>query len=113
MQLENKLVSVDNLLEPAKEAVAMEGNTFYSILHGIIWKFAAEKFLLSGSEMNKEILVSKLKGIGVNDIVIKELNILLQEYETGMFTNANTGSNKAELLNRTKHLLDALNTILS
>ncbi len=102
--------SIDNLLEPAYAAVSAEGNQFYSVLHGIIWKFAAEQFNLSGSEMNKQMLADKMNEANVVADISLNLFHVLADCEAGMFTNASLLNDKQSMLEETKEILEKVRT---
>ncbi|MDZ4808281.1 MAG: BatD family protein [Bacteroidota bacterium] len=102
--------SIDNLLDPAYTAVSTEGNQFYSVLHGIIWKYAAEQFNLSGSEMSKQRLSVKMKEANIDSHIAGNLFQLLEECETGMFTNASLLNDKQSMLEETKETLEKVRT---
>ena len=107
-QQEQVLPSVENLLEPAYEMVSDEGNRFHSILHGIIWKFAAEQFLLSGSEMSKQILSARMSEVHINGNIIERLFKIIEQCETGMFTNASLTDDKKSILVQAKEVLESI-----
>lgn len=104
--------SVDELLAPAQAAVAMEGNGFYGSLYQCIWQYASERLGISGSEMNKQGLVEMLISKGVDAGTTREIEKLLLECESGMFTNAALDHNKEELLQQAQLLLVRVDEIL-
>ncbi|MDZ4793385.1 MAG: BatD family protein [Bacteroidota bacterium] len=109
IQKEEPTVSVSNLLEPAYAAIPVDDNGFYSILHGIIWKFAADKFALSGSAMSKQVLTSRMKEAGIAGDIIENLFQLLNECEAGMFTNASLLPDKKRMMSEAKVILEKIN----
>jgi hypothetical protein len=58
--------------------------------------------------MNKEILFSKLKQEGVESEIISNLEKILTNCESGMFTAAVPGIDKNVLLLETKNVLDSI-----
>ena len=106
------LPSVESLLQPANTIVMEEGNQFYSTLHQITWKFAGEQFGLSGSEMNKQTLAAKMNEAGVDANLSANLFRVLEECETGMFTNASLLHDKQSMLAETKEVLEHIRAIL-
>jgi len=107
-----ELASAESLLEPAYAALPEEGNKFYSILHGVIWNFAAEHFNLSGTEMSKELLAAKMNLIGVETEVKEKLFQILQQCEAGMFTNAILEIDREDILIRVKEVLEKIRAAL-
>ena len=106
------LPSVESLLQPAYTEVMEEGNQFYSTLHQITWKFAGEQFGLSGSEMNKQTLAAKMNEAGVDANLSANLFRVLEECETGMFTNASLLHDKQSMLAATKEVLEHIRAVL-
>lgn len=90
--------SFENLLEPAYAAILTGDHRFYSILQGILWKYAAEKFNLSGSEMNKQELAVKMNTAGLDDITKTAVMNILTYCEAGLYTTADLQEDKAMLL---------------
>ncbi len=105
--------SVGSLLEPAYTAVSAEGNQFYSILHRVVWKFAAEQFNLSGSEINKQTLAAKMKDANIDSNISGNLFQLLEECEAEMFTNASLLHDKNTMLSTATEVLENINLSLS
>ena len=59
--------------------------------------------ILSGSEMNKEILSVRLKEKKIDQkLISEEAQHILQQCETGMFTNADFMDDKNSLLQKQK-----------
>lgn len=110
-QEEKAITSIDSLLEPAEVAIPADDNRFYSVLHGIIWKFAADKFTLFGSGISKQVLASKMQEAGIKDETTENLFQLLGECETGMFTNASLSHDKQSMLSEAKNLLEKINAL--
>lgn len=106
------LPSVESLLQPAYTIVMEEGNQFYSTLHQITWKFAGEQFGLSGSEVNKQTLAAKMNEAGVDANLSANLFRVLEECETGMFTNASLLHDKQSMLAATKEVLEHIRAVL-
>ena len=107
-----ELASTESLLESAYAALPEEGNKFYSILHGIIWKFAAVHFDLSGTEMNKEALAAKMNLVDVGDDVKEKLFQILNQCEVGMFTDAILENDKEVVLTQSKQVLEKIRSAL-
>jgi BatD DUF11 like domain len=113
VQQQPALPSIESLLEPAYAAVGEEGSQFYSILHGIIWKFAGQKFNLSGSEMSKQVLAAKMKEAAISSDIAENLFQVLEQCEAGMFTTASLSDDKKSILLQTKEVLEKMNPLIS
>lgn len=96
------------ILEPAYRALAMPGNDFYFLLHGLVWKFLGEKFQLSGSKMNKDLLASTMHERGIEAGNISELVSIIECCETGIFTGTDLASSREELFEKTCKLIDGI-----
>ena len=103
------LFSLESLLEPAYTAISEENNRFYSILHGIIWEFNAQKFSLSGSGMKKQILADKMREANIKMSVADSLLQVLEQCETGMFTTTNLSGDRNSLLLQVKEVMENIN----
>ncbi|MEO7982778.1 MAG: BatD family protein [Bacteroidota bacterium] len=106
-------VSVETLLQPADAVVSSGGSGFYSTLHGIIWKFAAEQFGLSGSEMSKQALIAKMQAANINSDITQSLFRVLELCEAGMFTSAELAADKYIVLQEAKEVLDKMSSSLT
>jgi BatD DUF11 like domain len=102
----NLSISLAEILQPAYVMLPAENKMFYSSLHQCIWNYLQLQFKLSGSEMNKERLMTLLKENKVATGVISNLSSVLSECETGIYTDAGDGINKEELLENAKNALN-------
>jgi hypothetical protein len=98
--------SVDEMLKPAVDLLASEGNSFYSVLYQLIWKYLGNYFKLSGSEVTKQqlLLLMTMHKPAAGD----SLETLLNECETRMFTNITEDGNREKLMEYARELLEAL-----
>lgn len=101
-------LSVEDVLVPAYLLVNGDDKLFYTSLHQAAWKYFAFHFALSGSEMKKEKLFSLLKQKGIAADKVKAVSDFLQQAETGMFTAADMGTDKAVFLKEVKDLLKSI-----
>ena len=101
-------LSVNEILAPAYILAHADDKSFYTSLHQAVWKFFTHSFHLSGSEMNKRNLAVKLKENKIDSTLIEEIQHILQQCETGMFTNADIMNDKNSLLQKTKETLEAI-----
>ncbi len=100
--------TVEELLTPVQLLILGEGKEFYTALHRVIWQFASEQFNLSGSELNKRSLVVIMNTAGISNDITEQLFQVLEQCETGMFTNASLEQDKQIILSETKKLLEAI-----
>lgn len=107
-----KTLSIDQILAPSLLLVFAGDSDFYTSLHQSVWKFFNYYFNLSGSEMNKKTLSAKLKENKISENLINHTLQILQQCEAGMFTNASIMKNKDELFQKTKKVLEEINTLL-
>lgn len=106
-----QLITGEEALSQARVMLAGADNRFLSTLHQGIWQFLAERLQLSGTALNKLTLQKELSG-KVPDNLQKELLGLLEECEMGIYTDAQTGSEKEELLFRANALLKKMESLL-
>ena len=105
-QQEPALISIRDLLDPAYAAISAENKKFYAVLHGIVWEFIAQKFSLSGSGMKKQTLVDKMREVNSKKSVADNLMQVLEQCETGMFTNASLSDDRNRLLMQAKEVME-------
>jgi len=97
--------TVEELLGPAYEATDRDDREFYSTLRQCTWNFFNTHFRLSGSEMNKETLLARLRSMNVDQGSCQTIGAILQKCEEGMFTQAELAGDKRELVSRTETVL--------
>lgn len=107
------LPSAEELLQPVYEKTTADDRTFYTTLQSAIWLFAAQRFSLSGSEMNKQGLAVKMNERLADQSVSAQLLQVLAICEAGMFTNASLAENREELLQQTKEVFEKTDTALN
>src|SRR4030095_5801809 len=101
----NILPTVEELLGPAYGAIESSDPAFYSMLRQCTWEFFNTHFQLSGSDMNKETLIAKLRSMNVDQEHREEIAFIFQKCEEGMFTQAELAGDKRELVSRTETVL--------
>jgi hypothetical protein len=101
-------VSIDEILKPAWLLVPAADKDFYTLLHRIVWNFLSEQFKLSGSELNKQTIYNRVNEWNSGSAIAGELLDILGKCEAGMFTNADMGENKEEVLAKVKMILEAI-----
>ncbi len=106
------LPTVDELLGPAYAAIGRDDRKFYSTLHQCAWNFFILHFQLSGSDMNKDKLILKMRATGITPSTIDAIDLVLRKCEAGMFTRADIAENKEELLRHTEEVLKNISSDL-
>ncbi len=99
----------ENTLAPVYENINAPDNTFHSLLHQILWLFAAKRFNLSGSQMTKDILKEKLAESGMPAKHRDKFLDILDDCETHIYTNTTSGKDREILLNEIASLLKEVN----
>jgi hypothetical protein len=103
------VINIEEVLQPVLAATTADTKTFYTALHQAIWQFAAERFEMSGSEMNKTNLQEKFEANNIGAEESKFLINLIQECETSMYTTAIMEPDKEVLLQKTKKCCESIN----
>lgn len=98
--------SADHFLTSAREHIQQPG--FYQSLQSGIWQFLGERFNLAGSGMSKQNLQAVLMQQQTPENDRQDLLQLLQETETGIYTQANLEHDRQALLDRAEQLLRRL-----
>jgi len=83
---------------------------FYHEMHQTTWRYLVNAYNLSGTEMNKNTLADKMGQKGNDILTVTELLLLLNHFETAMFTNVSLEENKTELVDKIKAILKQLKT---
>ena len=101
----NAVVSVEEILQPAKTFGEADDKMYYSVLRNCIWIFFSQTFGLTGSKMNKSGLAEVMQKKYVDEQSRKEILEILDQCSTGVFTNAEVVPDKKRLLEETKEVL--------
>ena len=102
---QNEAFSVARILQAANTFSEADDKTFHSVLRNCIWNFITQHFALTGSKMNKTSLVEMLQRKNIEEKSQKAILKILDQCETGVFTNAENGTDKKRLLEETKDVL--------
>jgi hypothetical protein len=98
-------IFLERILSPINSST--DNRSFFESVHTAVWKFLAKRFDIAGSKMNKGDLLSLLTAqVGSKDAE-KILNII-EECETGMFSDAYIEAQQESLLRRTRTGLEKL-----
>ncbi len=107
-----KRLDVNELLQPATLLMHGADKAFYTSLRQAVCDFFGFHFNLSGSEMNKENIVAKMKERQLDQKLVDEIRAILQQCESGIFTTVDMGGDKPALLLRTKTVLTTIDQSL-
>lgn len=102
----SKSSAIDEWLQPAQPQAT--DKDFYTILHQSVWNFFSTYYKLSGTELNKGNLFARMKESGLPQSLIDETAVVLQQCETGMFTNVTISEDRQLFFGNTKRLLDKI-----
>ncbi len=102
------VVSVEKFLLPAAINLHVEDKSFYLSLSRAIWNYLSATYILTGSEMSKQIFIEKMKSSGTANDSINELIGILDKCETGIYADAVLTEDKTKLLERTGDILKTL-----
>ncbi len=100
------LPSIQLLLAPAVAANAEGSHLFFREIHQAIWNFLQQRFGFTGSEMNKQVVLSRMNDAGINSSISTQLMTILEQSEAGIFTNAIIDEDREVLLKTTKEVLE-------
>ncbi len=103
-----KIATADELLRPAYMLIPAADREFYGNLYQSVYAWLGERFLLQGTDMNKQALTAKLRVAGNDEADITRLYDLLAYCEAGMFTNATLELDRERYLLELKDLLEKL-----
>ena len=105
----NSRPSVADILQPAIIFSGADDKTFYNILRNCIWKFFTVHFGLMGSNMSKSSLSRALQQKNIDEKNKTTIMEILDQCETGIFTNVEDAGDKKKLLGETKEVLEKIN----
>ena len=103
-----KQVTADELLRPAYMLIPAADREFYSNLYKSVYSWLGQRYLLEGTEMNKQALATKMRVAGNGEDHINRLFELLAYCEAGMFTNIILEIDREVFLQELKVELDSL-----
>ena len=99
---------IDEILLPPQMMLAAGEKKFYSELNKSVWKYLSQKISLDGSNMSKSMLAKHLSDSGIEKEDISRIISVLQQCETGMYTNTVPGSNNQELYDKARQVLKSI-----
>ena len=104
------VITINELLETVQ--LNETHKIFYTTLHQAVWSFFGNYYKLAGTEMNKENLFARMKESGLDRSLKDETATLLQQCETGMFTNVSITEDRELFFKNTKRLLGEIEKAL-
>jgi hypothetical protein len=99
---------IDEILLPPQMMLTAGERNFYSELNKSVWKFLSQKINLDGSNMSKSMLGKHLGDSGIEKEDISSIISVLQQCETGMYTDAVPGTNNQELYDKARQVLKSI-----
>lgn len=102
----NNHPTVTEILQPAHVFSGADDKMFYNTLRNCIWNFFTGRFGLTGSKMNKTALLIAIQHIDEKNK--KAILDILDQCETGIFTNVESAGEKTKLLEETKQVLEQI-----
>jgi len=99
------LLSVQEILTPARTVLNHDDKTFYDALGRCIWNYFNDRFSNSNPRMIKKELSGILMTKGIDQEKINKLLEIIHQCEIGMYTNAEMGLDKKELFENTQNIL--------
>jgi hypothetical protein len=108
-----KFTSIEELLKPAASTLEHTDSTFFKNLDDAIWSYFNQRFLLSGSQMNKPDLAMILISKGIPTARVDEMMQLIQQCERGLYTNVSVDLGKKQLFEDTLQMLKEVEAICS
>jgi hypothetical protein len=104
------LPAVSEILLPASLLSTTSNKIFYTELRQCIWNYFSIYFNLRGSNVSRQSLRAAMTMKQVDPTTQQTLLDILQECETGMFTDVDMEMNREDLLTRTEEVLTEIHT---
>ena len=104
----NNQRTVVEILQPAHIFSGADDKMFYNILRNCIWSFFTEYFGLTGSKMNKSSLLMAMQQKAIEEKNKNAIMNILEQCETGVFTDVESTGEKKKLLEETKEALEQI-----
>ena len=99
---------IDEILLPPLMMLAAGEKNFYNELNKSVWKYLSQKIDLDGGNMSKSVLAKLLSDSGIEKEDVSGIIAVLRQCETGMYTNAISGSNNQELYDTARRVLKSI-----
>jgi hypothetical protein len=106
------ILSVQQILLPAKSSIESEDKIFYETLDRCIWNFFNDRLTVSGTPMIKRELSNILMIKRVDQDVVNKLLRIIHQCETSIYSSVRMNFNRPELLDSAQQVLMAIDTSL-
>ena len=103
-----KAPTVEEIFNSISVEESIPTKDFYTSIYNTAWSWLSQHFHVSGTEMNKNILQSRLKQAGTDESAITELLNHFNYIETAMFTSVEMESTRSQLVEKTISVLNQL-----
>ena len=101
--------TIDEILFRPRAMLLANDKSFYVELNRSIWNYLSMKFRISGSDMNKHLLVNKLNNAGLNQETTNVVLSVLEQCEMAVYTDVSFENDASDLLEKCESLLRLLN----
>ena len=101
--------TIDEILFRPRAMLLANDKGFYAELNRSIWNYLGMKFCISGSDMNKRLLVYKLDKAGVNKETTNTVLSVIEQCEMAVYTDVSFENDASALLEKSEGLLRLLN----
>lgn len=102
------VVGIDHLLQPASALLQADTKLFHTSLRQCIWNFFALQLGLSGSAMNNRHLLAVLEQKKIVPESRATIDAILRQCDTAIFTGVAMETDKKDLLEQTKQVLEKI-----
>ena len=88
--------------------IQIDDPLFYSKLYHKLWRFASDKFELSGSAMSKDVLLSNMISAGLSPDIGSQFVEVIRQSELRMYTTVQDEEEKSKLLAQADELINTI-----
>lgn len=108
LEKEDIVLTVTAVLQPASLLVQADDKLFYATLRNCLWNFFVLRLGLTGSTMNNRNLLAVLQQKQVDEKSRQGIAEILQQCDTGIFADVYMETDKKNLLEKAKGILEAI-----
>jgi hypothetical protein len=102
--------SVAQILAPVASSIPVNDKGFYALLRSCIWNFFSRRFELYGSNMSRQNLLRIMNQKKIDDKIQEEIIAIIDQCETGIFTDVNSEADRTALVQRTTDVLEKIDS---
>lgn len=102
--------SVAQILAPVASFIPVNDKGFYALLRSCIWNFFSRRFELYGSNMSRQNLLRIMNQKKIDDKIQEEIIAIIDQCETGIFTDVNSEADRTALVQRTTDVLEKIDS---